>query len=213
MKFSLYALLLFGGTLLLLNSCAVNRYIAPPFTDLDKILKLDPGMSVTQVSDLLLIEPYDIIHSYETGNTILVYNYRVKDRNLPVPSRVAQQIIHSEDGQRDGDPWYNTNYLELYLSFSHDTLKGVYGERTFMEGTYLEMIEGNIAFSDGESSTDAKTIDKDYLFLQNLYRERSSFKRAGQIQGDEVLSRRRKLLQNGLLIAAGLVGIKLISGI
>lgn len=198
------------GVTLLFSSCAVKNYIAPPFTDVNKILRLKPGQTSSEVSDILRIDPYDIVHSYETGSMILVYNYRVKDRKMQIPSRAVQQTVPSEGAQREGDIHYNTMYRELYLLFANDTLKSVFGERTFSEGSYIEMVDNHLVASSENNNSTNVNAENDYLFMRNLIQERTSFRKAARIEEDEALKRRRGILKNiffGVLGVTGLLGI------
>lgn len=181
--------------ILFLSSCSVNRYIAPPFTDIDKIMDLKVGMTVRQVSDQLRIPPHDIVHAYETGNVILVYNYRVKDRNMAVPARSGGVIIHGEDGQREGEEWYNDNYRELYLLFKDGALKSVFSERSFSEGTQAELADRTLINPDPSSSS----FNNDYQLMQGMYEDRASYKERGKLIEDAQLEKRRK----SLLVAGG----------
>jgi hypothetical protein len=190
-------------TLLSLTSCSVNRFIAPPFTDLDRILKLKSGLKEGDVSATLGIKPYDIIHSFKTGSKILIYNYRVKDRSMPLAARSARIATHSEESQRGGEEWYNTNYKELYLLFKNDTLAGVYGERMFGEGAFLEVAHLDLGGGKSMNSQNKevqKSNDNDYLFLQNAYYERSNMKEKTILEEDQTVKKRRQILT---YIAAG----------
>jgi len=203
-----FTLLVFS-VLFLLSSCKVSRYIAPPFTDVDKIMKLRSGIGLSEVNTTLGIKPYDIIHSYETGSKILIFNYRVKDRNMVLASRTANRTIHSEEAQKEGETWYNTNHKEIYLLFKNDTLSGIYGERMFSEGAYLEMVHERLAFEEIRPKTNNVDLahDRDYLFLQNVYQERSALKEKAMLQEDEEVKKRRKILTYG----AGLALLTLLS--
>lgn len=191
-----------------LSSCMVNRYIAPPFTSLDKILQLKQGQSVDDVSNTLRIRPYDIVHSHENGSMILIYNYRVKDRNLPVPSRAANQMIHSEEGQREGEEWYNTAHKELFLLFKNDTLHGVYGERVFSEGSFLETFDKRLGETGMARDSNYYVSESDALFLQNTYLHRYNDKQEATLEEDQTIKKRRQVLSYiGVGVAALLAGI------
>ncbi len=195
-----------------LTSCGVNRYIAPPFTDVEKILKLKSGASISEVNSILGIKPYDVVHCFETGSKMLVFNYRVKDRSMPLAARSARQATHSEEAQRGGEDWYNANHKELFLLFKNDTLSGVYGERMFGDGSYLELIHDKLTADNGGSTLNGKTSfqEGDYLFLQNTHLERQSLKEKATLEEDENIQKRRKILRYAGGIAAALLGISLL---
>ncbi len=187
-----------------LSSCSVSRYIAPPFTDVSKILRLKSGMSMNQVTDILKIPPYDVVHVYETGNQIMVYNYRVKDRTAPVPTRLGERAVHGEDLQTTGETRYNNNYKELFLLFKHDTLASVFGERTFLEGTYLERINQSVV--SGVKNDELDNVDNSTI--EGLLAERAAYTRDISLKEDETTKKRRKLLAKfGPIALAFLLGV------
>lgn len=188
-----------------LSSCVVNRYVAPPFTNLEMIMQLEPGQSVKEVSDKLRIPPYDIAHSHENGSMILIYNYRVKDRNMTVPARAARQMIHGEEGQRDGELWYNMAHRELFLLFKNDTLHSIYGEKVFSEGSYLEAFDKRLGGTGMARDTNYYASDSDALFLQNTYLRRYDSKKEGTLEEDETVKKRRQILSYVGIGAAVLV--------
>ena len=75
MKKNLY-LLVFAA--LISASCA--KRIAAPYSTVEKIVKITPGMSASDVSSVLGIPPYDIYHMAGDGSTVLIYNYKLKQR-------------------------------------------------------------------------------------------------------------------------------------
>lgn len=172
-------------------------------------MKLKSGIGLSDVSTTLGIKPYDIIHSFETGSKILIFNYRVKDRNMVLAYRTAQRTIHSEEAQREGEPWYNTNHKELFLLFKNDTLSGIYGERMFSEGAFLEMAHERLAFEEikPNSGSSNSLHDRDYLFLQNVWQERIAIKEKAILEEDENVKKRRKMLGYAGISALFILGI------
>ncbi|MCG8328832.1 MAG: hypothetical protein MI974_14165 [Chitinophagales bacterium] len=188
---------------LILSSCAISRYTAPPFTNVEKILQLKPEMTIDEVSDILKIPPYDIVHSYESGSMVLSYNYRVKDRNMVVPTRSAQQVIHSEDAQREGEDWYNTNYHSVFLHFQDDALKSIFSETLINKGIYIEILDKKLISPDSNFIMDGNY----HLLLENGY-ENYSYTQEAQLKEDEQIKRRRNTLKQvgvGALIILGLI--------
>jgi hypothetical protein len=193
-----------------LFSCGVKRFIAPPFTDLDRILKLRSGQNVEAVNNTLGIKPHDIVHCYKTGSKILIFNYRLKDRNMVLASRSANQVVHSAEAQKDGENWYNLNYKELFLLFRDDTLSGIYGERMFSEGSYLELAHDKFAFGDTSLTVEGKmqSGNTDYQFLYNAYQERNATKERAVLQEDETRKKRLEGLRKavlGLLVVTAII--------
>ena len=77
MRKSLFASVLIA-TVVLFSSCA--KRIAAPYSTVEKIVKITPGMSASDVSSTLGIPPYDIYHMAGDGSTVLTYNYKLKQR-------------------------------------------------------------------------------------------------------------------------------------
>src|SRR6056297_2127898 len=95
------------SALIIITSC--SRWIAPPYTNVDKLSTVKIGMNLQQVNNQLGIEPYDV---YFRGDNdfIVIYNYRVKDRLMKV-SGDYNNTIHSEISQTNGGDWYGQKYF------------------------------------------------------------------------------------------------------
>ncbi len=113
---------LFGAFVCLtLFSCS-NTWIAPPYTDSEKIVGLTPAMDIEAVNTQLGIPPFDIYHLQESGNAILVYNYRLKNRKF---SYAADAAKHNEESQTKGKLWYSKNSYLVYVLFEAGKMKSV----------------------------------------------------------------------------------------
>ncbi len=100
----------------LMISC--NRYIAPVFTDVDRISQLKPGMKLRQVVDLLGIEPYDIYHMQGDGSMLLSFNYRTKLRRMKIPTLNQDEFNRqttNDESQTAGEIFYDKDYKVLYV--------------------------------------------------------------------------------------------------
>lgn len=198
---NLFKLLLFLSFISCLTSCAISKYVAPPFTDLDKILQIQHGQTAREVSETLKIRPYDVVYSHDKGRMILIYNYRVKDRRMILPTKTAGQVIHSEDAQRKGDLWYNTNYRELYVLFQDDKVRGIYGEDVLAIGAQVETMDKRLNGGTNE----------DLAFASSVYQERYNRKSA-ELSEDEAAKKRRNILLGGggltLLLLLSVLGLK-----
>ncbi|MFN8230282.1 MAG: hypothetical protein U0V03_05090 [Bacteroidia bacterium] len=71
-------LLAFVTVVMLLSSCA--KRIAVPYSTVEKIVKVTPGMTTSDVSSTLGIPPYDVYHMAGDGSTVLIFNYKLKQR-------------------------------------------------------------------------------------------------------------------------------------
>jgi len=179
-----------------LESCAISKYVAPPFTDVDKILELKHGQSAKAVAEVLKIKPYDIVYAHDKGKVLLIYNYRVKDRRMVLPTKTAGQVIHSEEAQRQGDLWYNKNYRELYLLFEDDKLGGIFGEEVLAAGAQIETMDA-ILDGRGTATDSPKTAThEDIAFARSVYQEREQRKSA-ELSEDQAAKNRRNILIGG----------------
>lgn len=106
--------------LLIITGC--SRWIAPPYTNVDKLSTVKIGMNLQQVNNQLGIEPYDV---YFRGDNdfIVIYNYRVKDRIMKV-SGDYNNTIHSDISQTNGGDWYGEKYF-CYVYFKDKKVKSI----------------------------------------------------------------------------------------
>ena len=114
----------------LLSSCSQNKFwVAPKFTDVSKISTLKKGMSKEEVSNALEIEAYDSYFS-DGGNEMLVYNYRLQERRIPVSNSgryvnmdtaPMDKSINSQAGQNQGNLYY-TEWRKLYVSYQDNKM-------------------------------------------------------------------------------------------
>lgn len=106
---------------MLLASCGFSGYwIAPPYTSPEKIQSLRSGMSITEVTNVLGIPPYDIFHRQDDGSTILGYNYRLKLKEMEYRADRPEEK-HSRSSQTEGTPWYDEPMM-VYIYFKDGDL-------------------------------------------------------------------------------------------
>lgn len=106
--------------IILFSGC--SRWIAPPYTNVDKLSQVKTGMTLNQVNNILDIEPYDVYFKGD-NNFIIIYNYRVKDRIMTV-SGDFNNTIHSESSQSNGQEWYGERYF-CYIYFKDNQVKSI----------------------------------------------------------------------------------------
>jgi hypothetical protein len=116
MKINLFLLVL----LFLLFGC--SRWIAPPYTTVSILSKVEIGMNINQVKETLGIEPYDVYFTNEK-DFVVIYHYRVKDRIMKISGNYNNDI-HSENSQLAGKDWYGDDYL-AYFYFKDESLKSI----------------------------------------------------------------------------------------
>ncbi len=146
MKKTGFLLLVLGG--LMLASC--SRYIAPPFTSVEKIVTLRPGMSMSQVSATLGIDPYDILHLNDDNSIVLRYNYRLKDRFVKISTTNKDEFerqTRNEQSQTSGSDWYNKDYRSVYVLFTDGNVKSFITDAGKEDSEYLLISANNITLA------------------------------------------------------------------
>lgn len=117
---------------LLAGSC--SKWIAAPYTSVDRMLSLEKGMSRAEVDTTLGIPPYNLLHRNDS-TLILEYHYRLKEREVKGIS-VRSSFTHEEGSQTVGDPVY-TRASRLYLLFDDRGYVSLTTERGLENADYL----------------------------------------------------------------------------
>ena len=158
MKKSIFKLsfLLFSVTIIL-GSCSQSKFIvAPPFTDVDKISKIEVGQTKDNVSDILGIQPYDILY-LDGGNYMCYYNYRLLDRMVAIDNRrkniekgsasimasATGNTMASEKAQTIGVPFY-TEWKKVYVNFENGAVSHYVTDVGVEDANYLGLVNGTI---------------------------------------------------------------------
>jgi hypothetical protein len=155
---------LFLGIPLILFSCAQSKIlVAPPFTDVDKISKLESGQSKGKVAELLGITPYDVLYLSD-GNVVYFYNYRLLDRKLEVDNsreniEKKAKTLSSNESQTIGEPFYS-QWKRLYVCFKNNALSHFITDSGLEDANYLELVNGTI-----------KLLNSKSLELNNFYEQ------------------------------------------
>jgi hypothetical protein len=129
----------------LLMGC--NKYIAPPFTSVDKISKLKPGMKLRQVVDILGIEPYNIYHMQKSGSQLFTFNYRLKNRKLKVETLNRDEFSRkttNEESQTSGVDYYDKHYKTLYVLIDNGELTSFTTTQGADDSEFLMIHQNNL---------------------------------------------------------------------
>jgi hypothetical protein len=161
----------------MMASCSV--YISPPFTDVEKIQKLEKGMPSNKVSSVLGIPPYDIYYMDEKDGYVVTYNYRVKNKRLKIQTLNRDEFdrkTRNEDSQTAGTMWYDKNYQTLYCLIQEGALVSYLttsGERkadeVLTQLNRIEFIEESNVVDLKEKRGDAQGVEKSkdkFLFFK-----------------------------------------------
>lgn len=137
---------------MLLGSCSNKGFlVAPEFTNIDKIIKLETGMTLEEVNTELRIRPFDA-YNLDDNNLTLVYNYRLKERRIPVTNYgvyvnlyddAVNKSVHSEDAQKNGTVFY-TKWKRLFVHFKDGKCAGYITDSGREDANHLALINGSI---------------------------------------------------------------------
>jgi hypothetical protein len=132
-----------------LTACQTSEWIAPAYTDVPKLSKINAGMKVEDVNRALGIEPYNIYHIQEDGSSVLTYNYRIKDRKMTINAKNSwdkkyQKTINGEDrAQTEGSTWYGSSYT-AYILFQNGKVRSVITDAGRQDSEYLLITNNTI---------------------------------------------------------------------
>lgn len=131
-----------------LFSCSYN--IAPPFTSVDKITNLKPGMTISQVNQTLGNNPYNILYGDQAGEQIITYRYRRADRRAKLPSGTdALDYVHKPISQIDGEKWYNNDDVaEIKVRFREGKMVSLISNEGLRKSRSTLLTDYDIQFID-----------------------------------------------------------------
>lgn len=118
-----------------------SRWIAPPYTNVERLTEIQPGMNLPQVTRALGIEPYDVYFKGD-GDFVVIYNYRVKDRLMDV-SGDFQRAIHADISQTMGKDWYGESYF-CYIYFRDNQVQSLITDRGKLKSEDILIRNNNI---------------------------------------------------------------------
>jgi hypothetical protein len=181
---------------LCLGSC--SRWIAPPYTSVDKMLNLEKGMNPNQVNETLGIKPYNILHRNDS-TAVLEFYYRLKDRDLNNITNY-NDFIHQERSQVGGKNWY-TKPSKFYLLYEHDRLSTLITENGLENSDYLLLKNNNLMLVSQSDLVDFK-LWEDATYLHRI--------------DDTQKMKAKKNIRHSILYAAkipyGAIGLKYVVG-
>jgi hypothetical protein len=122
------------------SSC--TYFIAPPYTNVSELIKVRKGMTMNKVNEVLGINPYDIYTVQDDGGTILVYNYRIKERKMAVNGNFAK-ITKSERGQKEGIEFYGEP-SRVYILFEEDKVAAMITDHGREDAELLMITNNNL---------------------------------------------------------------------
>ncbi len=146
-------------TSIIINTSSTSKWIAPKYTNVSKILKVTKEMDIATVSRTLGIPPYDIYTMQADGATILMYNYRIKERSMSLPQTNYQEVTRgTEKSQKEGEIWYQLNSYHLYIIFEKGKMKSMLTDVGRKDGEVLLLKKNNIKFISKNNITEGSSI-------------------------------------------------------
>lgn len=162
---------LLGAIFLTTFSCKQAKWIAPPYTSVEKIIQVKKGMTIEQANKTLGIEPYNVYNLQADGSSILIYHYRTKVRRMTVPRNYVkkEQTVRGEErSQTEGVPWYNKEHNLLYVLFEDGKVKSLLTDQGRSDAEYLLLVNNNIkSITQKELTTFRETVKRD-KFTESL---------------------------------------------
>lgn len=159
---AILALVLLG---MVITSCSQSKFIvAPPFTDVEKISKIEIGQSKEDVNKTLGISPYDVLYLNE-GDYMCYYNYRLVDRKINVDNSNKNRnagngaTLSSEKAQTVGEPFYS-EWRRIYVNFVDGKVSHFVTDAGLEDANYIQLVNGTI-----------KLFGKEDLVLSNFYNQ------------------------------------------
>jgi len=124
---------------LILGAC--SKWVAPPYTSVDNMLRLEQNMNQQRINSTLGITPYNVLHRNEE-TAILEYHYRLKDREMNNISNF-DEFVHEEVSQTGGQPWYDKP-SKFYLLLENNRLSSLITENGLENSDFLLLKNNNL---------------------------------------------------------------------
>lgn len=144
--------LYFFGALILLSGCSQNKFwVAPKFTDVNKIGTLKKGMTKSEVAQSLGVDAFDAFYN-DAGNEMFVYNYRLEERRVPVSNSgryvnmdtaPLDRTVNSESAQNAGTVYY-TDWRKLYITYQDDKLVNIITEGGMQDASTVLLLAASV---------------------------------------------------------------------
>jgi hypothetical protein len=138
-----FIMILLLSTSILIGCASRTGWIAPPYTNVDKILDVQPGMTISDVNLTLGIDPYDVYYIYADGSFILVYNYRLRERMMD-NATIDRETTRSERAQTMGEPIYRDYSSRVYVIFKDSIVQSLITDAGKENAEYLLLVENNV---------------------------------------------------------------------
>ncbi len=92
--------------IIVFSGCIVK---GPKYSHVEKVMKLNNGMTLDEVNTTLGLKPYDLKSIDSVGNKVLLYKYRLTDR------RTVPMFLKDTNGKE-----ISSKFVDLYCTFSNE---------------------------------------------------------------------------------------------
>jgi hypothetical protein len=148
-----------------ITSCSQSKFVvAPQFTDVEKISKIETGQSLDDVNEKLGIKPYDVLYLND-GGYMCYYNYRLLDRKINIDNSTKNRnngsgaTLSSELSQKTGEPFYS-EWRRIYINFQDGKLTDYVTDAGLEDANYIQLVNSTI-----------RLLSKEDLQMENFYNQ------------------------------------------
>ncbi len=160
---TLFAASLVASTSSCRNMSGYNVYKSAPFTDVDKIMMLKPGMTVEQVRSTLGIDPHNIYHLSEENSLLLSFSYRLKERRMKIETLNTDEIARrttDEASQTEGEVRYNKrNPKVAFVLFKEEKMVSIITTDGNNESERIMIKSNNLSLIQKDNITDYDVVE------------------------------------------------------
>lgn len=135
--------------LMIVMSGCMKR-LAPPYSTVEKIVRVTPGMSASEVSSTLGIPPYDVYHMAGDGSSVMSYWYKLKERKNTgcgtfEKMGLADPFYSKEENLSVGASYYTSEH-KLYVLYQNGKVSSLVTDAGQAESEELLILNNTIQF-------------------------------------------------------------------
>jgi hypothetical protein len=141
----------FAATALLLAAFpGCMKRLAPPYTTVEKIVRIVPGMSAAEVSSTMGIPPYDVYHMAGDGSSLMSYWYKIKERKNTgcgtfEKMGLADPFYSKEENLSVGASYYTSEH-QVYVLFQNGKVSSLVTDAGRGDSEDLLVLNNTIQF-------------------------------------------------------------------
>lgn len=147
---------------------AIAQESIPEYTTIDKLYKVSPGMTESEVTAIVGIPPYDIYHDVANNCKVLVWYYRHKQHAIPSSHENTKESL-------SGGKTTYINAEKVYMTFSENDKKLINYFTDQGKARSVSLIEAGrdlLEICNNPSSIKIKGKDNDKTIIRSLNHHR-----------------------------------------